>query len=161
MYIYSEETVEGSDQQRIADLEGKISACLCPRPHNFLSGALINDGPVSRASVAALLQTQLRTASTTAVRPAPVLVSSGPPTALGRASLAVDISRALTDILTPADSTVVATFLAEESQAGGKPSNFGSVDFRLAAGGLAHAVTCHLLDSASSSLRRILMMTKL
>ncbi|TNY24237.1 hypothetical protein DMC30DRAFT_413470 [Rhodotorula diobovata] len=118
--VHIEETVEGSDQQRIADLEGKIT----------------------------LLQTQLRTASTTAVRPAPVLVSSGPPTALGRASLAVDISRALTDILTPADSTVVATFLAEESQAGGKPSNFGSVDFRLAAGGLAHAVTCHLLDTA-------------
>ncbi|KPV76711.1 uncharacterized protein RHOBADRAFT_66069 [Rhodotorula graminis WP1] len=124
--VYVEDTVEGSDQQRIADLEGKITT----------------------------LQSQLRSAATTstsAPAPRPVLAptSSSSNASVVRPSLAADISRALTDLLPAGTSSVLSAFLAEEGHSGGITPTFGNVDFRLAGTGLAHAVTCHLLDSAT------------
>ncbi|BGP37021.1 hypothetical protein JCM10449v2_000925 [Rhodotorula kratochvilovae] len=120
--VYVEETVEGSDQQRIADLEGKISA----------------------------LQSQLRTATSAPTpRPATVAASPTPSPVFTRDSLAVDISRALTDILSPADTSVLSAFVAEEGRSSGRSTpSFGSAEFRLASAGLASALTCHLLDTA-------------
>ncbi|GAA5849707.1 hypothetical protein JCM9279_001986 [Rhodotorula babjevae] len=124
--VYVEETVEGSDQQRIADLEGKITT----------------------------LQSQLRSAATTTTsapipRPALASASSSSSASVARPSLAADISRALTDLLPTGDSAVLSAFLAEDSRSGGTTPTFGNVDFRLASTGLAHAVTCHLLDTAT------------
>ncbi|GAA5937964.1 hypothetical protein JCM3775_002408 [Rhodotorula graminis] len=124
--VYVEDTIEGSDQQRIADLEGKITT----------------------------LQSQLRSAATTstsAPAPRPVLAptSSSSNASVVRPSLAADISRALTDLLPAGTSSVLSAFLAEEGHSGGTTPTFGNVDFRLAGTGLAHAVTCHLLDSAT------------
>ncbi|GAA6057400.1 hypothetical protein JCM3770_000745 [Rhodotorula araucariae] len=120
--VYVEETLEGSDQQRIADLESKISS----------------------------LQIQLRNATSAATpRPSIVSSSSSPSPALTRDSLALAISRALTDLLSPADTAVVSAFVAEEGRTSGHSTpSFGSAEFRLASAGLASALTCHLLDTA-------------
>ncbi|GAA5860241.1 hypothetical protein JCM3774_000354 [Rhodotorula dairenensis] len=126
--VYVEESVEGSDQQRITDLENKIAA----------------------------LQQQLRTAtSSTSLPPPPSPASTATPTAaspvaLTRESLANEISRHVTEILSLPETATLHNFIAEEAQKNHSGA-FGSIEQRLASGGLADAVTGYLLDAANQA----------
>ncbi|GAA5991549.1 hypothetical protein JCM10908_005756 [Rhodotorula pacifica] len=122
--VFVEESVEGSDQQRITDLENKIAA----------------------------LQQQLRSATSSAALPRPpsqpVSTPTSPPVALTRESLANEISRHVTEILSLPEMATLHNFIAEEDQKS-RSGTFGSMDQRLASSGLADAVTCYLLDAAN------------
>ncbi|GAA6006958.1 Zn(II)2Cys6 transcription factor domain-containing protein [Rhodotorula paludigena] len=118
--VYVEETVEGSDQQRIADLEGKISS----------------------------LQSQLRAGTSSSSRHSTAGASHSSPSPLSRSSLACDIARVITEALSLPDQSVLQAFVSEEERNARRPS-FSSLDFRLASSGITVALTFHLLDTAS------------
>lgn len=139
-----EESVEGSDQQRITDLENKIgtsgSRSIATRPSNTDS---------TRPSHAAALQQQLRNATSSTSLPRPptptAVAPTAAPIALTRESLANEISRHVTEILSLPETATLHNFIAEEGQKN-RSGVFGSIDQRLASGGLADAVTGYLLD---------------
>ncbi|GAA6005386.1 hypothetical protein JCM10207_002964 [Rhodosporidiobolus poonsookiae] len=83
--VYVEETVEGSDQHKIAELEAKIST----------------------------LELQLRSANASTSRP-PTAASPAPSAGYSRSTLPTAISQSVTDLLTSHESTVLSTFLAED-----------------------------------------------
>ncbi|TKA53317.1 hypothetical protein B0A53_04335 [Rhodotorula sp. CCFEE 5036] len=124
--VYVEESVEGSDQQRITDLENKIAA----------------------------LQQQLRNATSSTSLPQPptptAVTPTSAPVALTRESLANEISRHVTEILSLPETATLHNFIAEEGQKS-RSGVFGSIDQRLASGGLADAVTGYLLDAANQA----------
>lgn len=143
----SEESVEGSDQQRITDLENKIGtrgirALLHVRQTLTVRHPLL----------AAALQQQLRNATTSTSLPQPpsptTVTPTATPVALTRESLANEISRHLTEILSLPETATLHNFIAEEGQKS-RSGVFGSIDQRLASGGLADAVTGYLLDGKS------------
>lgn len=146
----SEESVEGSEQQRITDLENKIG-----EPRQFHQSDPVSPRIFTVFRVlghTAALQQQLRlvtSGSTLPPPPNPLTAAPAPtgqpPAALTRNSLAYEISRHLTESLSLSETTTLHNLIAEE---GGhqRGDAYGAVDQRLASNGLADAVTCFLLD---------------
>ncbi|GAA5848732.1 hypothetical protein JCM8547_004611 [Rhodosporidiobolus lusitaniae] len=118
--VYVEETVEGSDQAKISELEGKVAS----------------------------LELQLRsTNASTASRPA--TSSSAPPpaeTTFSRRTLPSSIARAVTELLSANESALLSSFIADEST--GRPSS-SNIDHRLSGAALDDGLTCYLLDATA------------
>ncbi|GAA6013193.1 hypothetical protein JCM8202_003054 [Rhodotorula sphaerocarpa] len=125
--VFVEESVEGSDQQRITDLETKIAA----------------------------LQQQLRTATSSTSYPGPPSLTlpaastSTSSAALTQDSLANEISRHFTESLSLSETATLHNFIVEDQ--GTRTNAFGGMEQRLSTGGLADAVTCYLLDAAQNA----------
>ncbi|GAA5830549.1 hypothetical protein JCM11251_002511 [Rhodosporidiobolus azoricus] len=116
--VYVEETVEGSDAQKISELEGKISS----------------------------LEQQIRTASTSTSSQPPTCGSAPSPSpSFTRTALSSSIAQCILDLLPAAETQNLAVFLVEEQ--GARPS-FDGPEQRLAGPAFADALTCYLLDAA-------------
>jgi hypothetical protein len=116
------------------------------------------DTDSKRPSLAAALQQQLRNATSSTSLPQPptptAVTPTSAPVALTRESLANEISRHVTEILSLPETATLHNFIAEEGQKS-RSGVFGSIDQRLASGGLADAVTGYLLDGEGLDPARI------
>lgn len=116
------------------------------------------DTDSKRPSLAAALQQQLRNATSSTSLPQPptptAVTPTSAPVALTRESLANEISRHVTEILSLPETATLHNFIAEEGRKS-RSGVFGSIDQRLASGGLADAVTGYLLDGENLDPARI------
>ncbi|GAA5905370.1 hypothetical protein JCM6882_003140 [Rhodosporidiobolus microsporus] len=116
--VYVEETIEGSDQQKITELEGKISS----------------------------LEQQIRTSSSsTASRPPTGGSAPSPPPGFTRSTLSASLAQCITSLLPRPQDHYLTTFLLEDRAS--QPT-FDGVEQRLAGAAFADALTCYLLDAA-------------
>ncbi|GEM12030.1 C6 transcription factor [Rhodotorula toruloides] len=117
--VFVEEVVEGSDQQRIAELESKISS-------------LQNQIKSTGSSIPS------RSSSNSTAVPATVLSSDNLPNA---------VARPIIDSLNPVEQSLLVYFLDSERR-NGRGRNEPNVGVGSDANSLAEAVTRHLLDAA-------------